>query len=273
MPAEVRKLRAVLRQRALKWARENGLPYYESLATKDPVVLFQESGSRHGNFLDQVYDVAAVEHRERLKKPHPRKGALPTTYRDAARELDSSTSSDALLMNVLCFPDLGGRVCSVLGLNAWCKPSFGERYRVNGEPAQRLGWTELDVSFENEGRIDLSIEAKLTEQDFKLGPLSKVQRYLRLGDVFDADALPRKNGQFESYQLIRNVLAADQHGGGFLLLYDRRRPDLLARWDRTAAAIRIPALRSRCSARTWQDIAEAAPDDLRRFLSEKYGIE
>ena len=48
----------------------------------------------------------------------------------------------------------------------------------------------------------------------------------------------RAEDEYQSYQLIRNVLAASAYGFHFVLLCDGRRPDLLHQWWEVHAAIR-----------------------------------
>jgi len=92
-------------------------------------------------------------------------------------------------------------------------------------------------------------------------------------DVFHRTSLPSRDQEYKSYQLIRNVLATHAKDVGSCVLIDERRPDLRALWQEVVGCIRIPELRNRCSLRTWQQLASAAPDDLRRYLQQKYGIE
>lgn len=277
MSREASALRSELRRFALKYAEARGLPFYESKGRKDPVVLFRPVGDRHGNLIDASYQAIQrnPETRRRLGKRHAQARALPERFRKDACELDSSNSSDALLMNIFCYPEIGSsRIREVLGLKQWTRPAFGVRFRVAGEPegprlpSQRDRRTEIDMTFST----DLAVEAKLTETEFQQASAASVMRYHHLDDVFAADSLPRCRKGFDSYQLIRNVLAAHERGGRFVVLYDRRRPDLLKRWEAVMRAIRIPALRERCAALTWQEIAAAVPDELRLFLVEKYGI-
>jgi hypothetical protein len=72
--------------------------------------------------------------------------------------------------------------------------------------------------------------------------------------------------------LIRNVLAAEQHGMRFCLLCDARRPDLIRKWRQVIGAVRGPALRARCSLVLWQELVAIAPAPLQGFLIEKYGL-
>jgi hypothetical protein len=65
-----------------------------------------EDGMRHGNFLRESYCAILrnASWRKRLLKAHTQaRSALPREDR-AWKELDSSNSSDALLMNIFCFP-------------------------------------------------------------------------------------------------------------------------------------------------------------------------
>ncbi len=55
-------------------------------------------------------------------------------------------------------------------------------------------------------------------------------------------------------------------------MLDARRPDLREAWFAVMSCIRIVDLRLRCKVLTWQELAEALPGKLQRFLQEKYGI-
>ena len=68
---------------------------------------------------------------------------------------------------------------------------------------QRFDRTEVDMRL---GR--LLVESKLTESDFQTAPASLVEDYRDVEEVFDMASLPRLDGRYVSYQLIRNVLAA-----------------------------------------------------------------
>jgi hypothetical protein len=269
MSTEASALRLDLRRLALTYAKTTNLSYYESLGMTDPVVLFRAADAHHGNFIDATYrmiqDNPAL--RGRLGKRHTQAQALPQRFQGDARELDSSNSSDALLMNIFCYPEIGNTsVRELLGLDRWTIPAFGVRFRVAGETGPAV--TEFDMTFSTE----LAVEAKLTEPKFQQASVEMVMRYRNLNDVFAVDSLPRCRKGFESYQLIRNILAVHERGGRFIVLYDQRRPDLFKLWEPVVHAIRIPALRERCSALTWQAIAAAVPEPLRLFLIEKYGI-
>ena len=273
MSREAAGLRLELRRLALAYADARALirgqDFYESLGRDNPVVLFRTTERGNGNFIPASYDAIRREPSamERTRKRHTQLGSLPTDFRASALEMDSSNSSDALLMNIFCYPGVGSdALCDLLGVERWSEPTFGQKCRVPGEKAS---WsTELDMCIGD----GLSVEAKLTEQTFTRKPEPSVRKYRDLDVVFDVGALPQQDGAFESYQLIRNVLAAFARRARFLLIHDRRRPDLRAHWGRIQRAIKIPQLGARCSAIEWQAVAGAVPEELGRFLAEKYGI-
>ncbi|MXW50082.1 MAG: hypothetical protein F4X81_18470 [Gammaproteobacteria bacterium] len=247
-----------------------GLTHYESLG-HPPTILFPAECAtrRHGNFNDESYRaiLANPSWSERLKKSHPRRNALPKDHRASAMELDSSNSSDALLMNCFCYPGAAKRILQGCLQTMPTEPvEFGVAGKVplcNGKPDT----TELDMRVGN-----VILEAKLTESDFTSKRAAVVEAYRDFRDVFDANLLPRVEGKYQNYQLIRNVLAAVAHGYDFVLLCDGRRPDLLRHWWTVHAAIRQPDLRVRSHFLLWQEVAEACPAPLRCDLREKYGL-
>jgi hypothetical protein len=158
------------------------------------------------------------------------------------RELDSSSSSDALLMNIFCHPAtlVTHGVRLLLGVNAEAEPIFGYRPGVplrNG----RRDCTEIDMMLG-----DLLIEAKLTEYDFQTAARKLIERYRDIEAVFDIDKLEIVDGTVQSYQLIRGVLAAHALPGlRFCVLCDARRPDLITAWHRTLTTVKLYDLRCR----------------------------
>jgi len=86
--------------------------------------------------------------------------------------------------------------------------------------------------------------------------------------IVDAPAEPG----YESYQLIRNVLAAYATGACFCVLHDARRPDLREAWFEVMAAVKSAELRVRLKVLTWQELAAYLPEELQAFLDIKYGI-
>jgi hypothetical protein len=116
------------------------------------------------------------------------------------------------------------------------------------------------------------IEAKLTEHDFTARDKSHVERYTDVSSLFKTESLPSIASKYLHYQLLRNVLAAHHFNGWFVLICDRRRPDLQDAFVKVVEAVRLPELQARCRLVTWQDIASILTSELKTFLGEKYGL-
>jgi hypothetical protein len=163
-------------------------------ANEDPFVQAPAFAARHGNFFDAAYAAIAArpEWMRRFDKIHPREKSLPKPESDSGparrwRELDSSMSSDALLMNVFCTPGVAESpaVRQTLGVDAEVPPVFGWKARVplkNG----RFDRTEVDMRLGS-----LLVEAKLTEGDFQTRNAAVVEGYRDFDAVFDRELLPR----------------------------------------------------------------------------------
>lgn len=230
-----------------------------------------QTNRTHGNFLPATYTAILGDPawRRRFEKQHSNRRHLPPRSCGGRwRELDSCMSSDALLMNVFCYPRTfsDGRVSRRLSVPDEARPQFGFRSRV---PLvnNRFDRTEVDMKL-----ADLLVESKLTESDFQSKPKVVVEGYRDFAVVFDRRALPQTGEQYLSYQLIRNVLAAHALDMSFCVLLDLRRPDLVEEWHAVMRAVRPVALRLRCKTLTWQELAADLPPRLRQFLAEKYGI-
>jgi hypothetical protein len=264
------KLRAELAERARSYALERGLPHCLSYSD-EPVICFEAFEQSHGNFHCASYRAirSNPQWRRRLGKVHTTAGRiLPRMEGVRRRELDSCTSSDALLMNVFCHPNVRKRVAlsGLLGVAVGSLPAFGVRARVPLASGLADG-TEVDMLLG-----DVLVEAKLTESDFQKASRGRLKLYRDFRTVFDAKRLPHTAGVYEAYQLIRNVLAAYARGGYFCTLLDARRPDLIAAWYATICCIRHADLRTRCKVLTWQELAAALPKTMQDFLEAKYGI-
>ncbi len=265
------QLRHELSLRNRAFALQRRLSHVESLGGMG-ITVYQPHPTRlrHGNFFDESYAamLAIPEWRKRLEKVHTSaKSALPRSGR-GWKELDSSMSSDALLMNIFCCPYVADdpRVVGLLGIEAAGLPQFGWRARVplaNGL-ADR---TEVDMKLSN-----MLFEAKLTESDFQTCTPAVVRGYRDFEEVFDAADLPHDGTKLLSYQLIRNVLAAYASDCGFCVLLDTRRPDLVEDWYAILRCIRPVDLRVRCKILTWQELTAVLPEPLREFLDQKYGV-
>jgi hypothetical protein len=313
MPAPTAHYAAALRHEltARNRIHARNHPHVESYGA-NPVIVYSPDGNCHGNFYDPAYGAILThpEWQRRFDKVHAQAArSLPKAER-RWRELDSSMSSDALLMNVFCTPGVleDCALRSILGIDNTAEPIFGWKARVplaNG----RFDRTEVDLCLGS-----LLIEAKLTESDFQTRKASVVESYRDFEAVFDRELLPRtgiatarprrasefpenQSQEFESllcdpqavvhidpvvaapteagyaaYQLIRNVLAAHATGANFAVLLDARRPDLLEQWFNVMQAVRSAELRTRLKVLTWQELAVLLPKGLQQFLDVKYGI-
>lgn len=176
----------------------------------DPAVLFgRDQHGRHGNFHPAAYAAicANPEWLRRLAKPHT------ASRRSRARkdwrwmELDSAASSDALLMNIVCHPQVfsGGSltqpVATLLNVDPAATPCFGTHPGVplsttlkprtkKSAPREALDRTEIDLTLTTPTST-LFLEAKLTESNFQAAAPSLLARYRDLEIVFDVDRLPK----------------------------------------------------------------------------------
>ena len=182
-------------------------------------------------------------------------------------EMQSSNSSDALLMNIFCHPKIATwkGVQDVLGFVV-DKPVFGFKACVpkHGTDGDK---TEIDLAIGN-----CFAEAKLTEEGFTEKLKSEVEKYEGFADVFHVSSLAQDANNYRNYQVIRNILAAVHHDKDHILFCDQRRPDLVRDYLSTVACVREVRVRERCRVIFWQEIAQNAGKSLRDFLETKYGI-
>ena len=239
----VSKLKDELRERALYWAAARGISHYSSLGDS-PTILFPiaADGNSHGNFHPDSWRAILASEllATRLEKVHPQAATALPAEGAGARELDSSNSSDALLMNCFCFPGAVPRIMKGLGLSepigSTALPEFGVKAKLP-KTQNRQDTTELDMKIG-----PYIFEAKLTESDFVSKPIELVREYVDFDSVFDGSVLPTARSSFEGYQLIRNVLAAFHLKVSLIVLLDHRRPDLLQEWWSVHAAIKDAGL-------------------------------
>ncbi len=238
-----------------------------------PAVVFRENESgAHGNFFPASYRRIRTkpEWNRRLRKPHTSARRCLVSHDRGRGELDTATSSDALLMSVFCHPQAfgtGSCLRVLLGTHAPERLQFGYKPRIplKNNHVER---TEIDLKIGS-----LLIEAKLTEPGFQTAPRSRVENYRDAAAVFDLDALAAREHCVLHYQLIRGVLAASaEQDGRYCVVCDARRPDLIDAWYAVMRAIRPYELRSRLQVVTWQEIATTMPASLQRWLAAKYGI-
>jgi hypothetical protein len=246
-------LRQELTSRNTSYAALKLLPHVTSYGEL-LVVVYQQSecGQHHGNFISASYRaiLKRPQWRRRLQKVHSQgRRSLPATD-GRWRELDSSLSSDALLMNIFCYPGVTRRteVWRILALEPGTVPEFGFMPRVPlfSEGTER---TEVDMKLGN-----MLFEAKLTEGDFQVERAELVERYRDFREIFESRQLPRTMKKYISYQLIRSVLLAHALDLDFCTLLDARRPNLIQDWYNIVRCVRSATLRSRCKVLTWQEL-------------------
>src|SRR5580698_5564214 len=126
------ELRRELGARNRLWAR--GRAHVKSYG-EPPVIVYAPEEVGHGNFFDASYAAIAMrpDWMRRFDKIHAQGRALPKAESGRRwRELDSSMSSDALLMNVFCAAGVveAPAVQRTLGVDAIAAPVFGWRARV-----------------------------------------------------------------------------------------------------------------------------------------------
>lgn len=175
------ELRRELGLRNRLWARGRG--HVESYGNP-PVIVYAPEEGRHGNFFDPAYEAIAArpEWMRRFDKIHAQGRSLPRAESGRRwRELDSSMSSDALLMNVFCALGVAEspRVRRALWIEGEEPPVFGWKARVpltNG----RSDRTEVDMRWGG-----LLVESKLTEGDFQAKSAAIVEGYRDFDAVFE----------------------------------------------------------------------------------------
>jgi hypothetical protein len=183
----------ILRNRA--YARERA--HVESYGSA-PVIVYEPADGLHGNFFGAAYAAIAANPAwvRRFDKIHAQAArSLPKPQLDSTRrwrELDSSMSSDALLMNIFCAPGVADSpaIRNALGIEIDAVPIFGWKARVpltNGRLGRiKVDRTEVDMRFGS-----LLVEAKLTEVGFQTRAAAIVEAYRDFDTVFDRDRLPR----------------------------------------------------------------------------------
>ena len=234
------------------------------------IVYAQNEAGEHGNFLQASYQriLQNEDWKVRLAKVYTGSRFMPRKADRTRYELECANSSDALLMNIFCYPGTTHRaaLCSLLGVAPGLRPVFGFRPEIplrNGKQDR----SELDLKLGS-----LFIEAKLTEGNLQTARRDLVQRYRDLEAVFHVDSLPTTNEKYRSCQVIRGALAAHRHGASFAVFCDQRRPDLIEDCFAILSAVRTADVRCRMSVVTWQELAHTLPPKVKLFLAEKYGI-
>jgi hypothetical protein len=301
-------LRRDLNARAQHLATTDRLLHEQTTGSEPSIIFGRDDQTRHGNFHPASYAAicANPDWYRRLTKVHTAHRRSRARADWPWMELDCANSSDALLMNIFCHPQvfngstLAPAVANLLGVEPTTQPNFGIHPGVplrNGN----LDRTEIDLQLNN-----LFVEAKLTETSFQTARPRLIERYRDLEAVFDLGRLPRKliyspashppiedfsqieepptlpssppptpttsRTLIEGYQLIRNVLAAYDSDASFCVLCDARRHDLIETWYTILSAVHRPTFAARLKLLTWQELSTPLPKDLQQFLDTKYGI-
>jgi len=184
------QLRLELGLRNHRYAR--GRAHAESYGNP-PIIVYEPEDDCHGNFFSPAYRaiMATPEWAKRFDKVHSQAArSLPKPQLDIKRrwrELDSSMSSDALLMNVFCTPGVADSTAirNALGVESPAQPVFGWKARVPFKSG-RFDRTEVDMRLGS-----LLIEAKLTETNFQMREAKIVEAYRDFDEIFNRDLLPR----------------------------------------------------------------------------------
>lgn len=263
-------LRAELSLRSLQFAAARGLRHERTDGNTPGIIFASEEDGYHGNFHPMAYNAIRgnTQWMRRLGKVHTASKRMRTRADWKWKELDCANSSDALLMNIFCYPGVAAspQLCGLLGIDGDPAPEFGFKPRTPLRGGKRDN-TEIDM------RIgDMLLEAKLTESGFQSARPELVARYQDVDAAFNVTELPMRDGRYLGYQLIRGVMAAYASENRFCVCCDARRPLLAEMWYRVLRAVRPAELRCRLKILTWQELAAAVPRHLQDFLAEKYGI-
>jgi hypothetical protein len=251
-------------------ARAVGLVAEMTFGAVPSIIYGEDEAGQHGNFLAPSYRriLRQPGWKARLVKVYTGSRFVPRKGDRTRHELECANSSDALLMNIFCYPGILRRpaVCSLLGVEPGVHQTFGFR------PGIPLKNGAVDRSETDLKLGKLFIEAKLTEGDFQNARFDLVHRYRDLEFVFDVDRLPVNKERYRSCQLIRGALAAHVHASSFAVFCDQRRADLMEDCFQVFSAVRSAELRCRLRVVCWQELAIVMPAKVRKFLAEKYGI-
>lgn len=230
------QLRRNLNARAEAYARTHGL-VHDFCPGPSPTVLFGPAEAApgqpasRGNFHPAAYARIAAhpEWLRRLAKPHTASRRSCARHDWHWKELDSACSSDALLMNIFCHPQvfdgalLAAPVAALLDVDRNAQPCFGARpgfplraplkpRSKSSAPRPAVDRTEVDLTLTSPSGT-LFLEAKLTESDFQNAPLRLIERYRDLDSVFDVARLPQKLDRIPRTFLIQPPLRISHFPG------------------------------------------------------------
>jgi len=246
------ELRRRLTQNAKIFAKNNGFSGKEEKSAfifKDITMNFNESS--YANIIKNP------KWKARLEKTH-------SHYQDKTREMQSSNSSDALLMNIFCHPKFINwkGPANLLRIDVAEEFVFGWNPTFDNEKAHK---TEIDLKIGN--RI---FESKLTEESFSEKERSHVVKYPHFNDIFSEELLLAADGQINHYQLIRNIITAYKYDFSFTILLDESRIDLIYEIFTVIKSVKIETVRNRINFVTWQEIIKCCGTELSGYIKEKY---
>ena len=202
-------------------------------------------------------------------KSHPswydRTKKLHSHFNDGTLEMQSSNSSDALLMNIFCHPKFNTwkGVNNYLGINSDDEKIFGWNPFFDNENPQYP--TEVDLKIGNH-----IFESKLTENTFTSKDVAIIENYTDFSSVFDSSLLEKDDNKYKHYQLIRNVLAAYKYDFYFSIIIDSSRIDLINELLNVVIAVKDSTLRKRINFFTWQEIVDLCGKEIKEYIGEKY---
>ena len=250
--------------------RSSALVYDVGYSDVPSVVYASDEEGGHGNFLPASYRRIQANPlwARRLKKSYTGGRQLPRAGDRWRGELECAASSDALLMNVFCYPGVLRRsaLCAMLGVGPGLQPEFGVRVNLPMERGE-IDRPELDMCLGS-----LIAEAKLTESGFGQASRDRLLRYEDVESIIDLEGLPKSGRGFGGYQLVRGLLAAARGDGHYLVLVDGRRHDLQEQCFQVLSATRTAEARARLRLRTWQELVVTLPQTVQKFLADKFGI-
>ncbi len=260
-------LKNELRELAVKYALNKELEdmIHPSGLRKTAVLFSKPEYSFHPDSWNEIK--SKKKYNDRIKKTHSNVGT-------GILEMQSSNSSDALAMNIFCYPKIKEwkGIANLFGLESITDIEFGIKPNIHKTETKEEK-TEIDLVLHNADE-KVYCECKLTESDFTSKEKEEVLKYKEFHNIFEASYLPQTDKEFNNYQLIRNILAAEQKKTKFVLICDMRRPDLAREFYRTVRCIKDSyiELRNSCEIIYWQDIANVSGQELKEFLFEKYGM-
>jgi hypothetical protein len=261
-------LRNQLTQFAKQYALAKNFPFNTNVANQ-PMSAIIFDNIEHNFYAESWRTILANKENylPRTQKAHSRFDEL-----NSRAEMQSSNSSDALLMNIFCHPNMQHwqGVKQLLNLENDIHFQFGYQPGI-ALKNNRKDRTEIDLLIPSKHK-KIFCESKLTEANFGFAPKEKLEDYECFEEVFNTKFLIQYKNQFTNYQLLRNILAAQQENASFYLFIDARRPDLAKSFMQTIRCIKNEELRNRCELFYWQEIALLVGRDLQNFLNEKYGI-